>query len=329
MTAQPLVSIVTPCFNGAAHVARFLESVLSQTDTNAELIFVNDGSTDDTEDVVMTFRRDLESTLLRFRYVHQPNGGLGSAINAGLKHVEGRFLVWPDSDDFLEPTSLSERLAVFHRRPELAVVTSDAYILDAAQLEVIGRISDRTHHNDDPRQFEHLLRGESIFTSGTHMARMDAFDETHPGRQIYPARRGQNWQMLLPLYYKHERFYLDRLLYNYVVNPESMSRGDDSLDKQIQRANDHRDIKLATLRTIDMPGAEREYYANLVEELRLRKLLRAGTAHRDRAVSKDAYRALKSSGRNTIRDLAAYAAARNKLSAGILNWSTARRGLQR
>lgn len=322
MTAEPLVSIVTPCFDGATHVARFLESVLNQTETDAELIFVDDGSTDGTEDVVMSYRRDLESTLRRFRYVHQPNGGLGSAINAGLKHVEGRYLVWPDSDDYLEPTSLAERAAVLGRSSEFAVVTSDAYVRDAAQLNVIGRVSDGTPHNDDPLQFEHLLRGESIFTSGTHMARMDAFVATHPGRQIFPARRGQNWQMLLPLFYRYRRFYLDRPLYNYVVYPHSMSRGDDTFEKRLLRVNDYREILLATLRTIEMPAPERARFERLVTQLHLRLLLRTGVDFNQASLAQDAYRQLRINRWSTFRDGVDYASSRSR--AGRVAYDRAR-----
>jgi|GEM_PF-687775 len=270
----PLVSIITPCFNGEQHVSKLIESVLAQTHPNIEFILVNDGSTDGTDDVVGSYEQRLHKRLSRFVYVQQENAGLGGAIYAGLRHVTGDYVCWPDADDYLEPTSVEERVAILEARPEVGVVTSDAWIRDARDpSKVTGRVSTSFPTSHEPWQFEHLLRAGSIFAPGCHMARMSMFDETHPGREIYPARRGQNWQMLLPLYHKYERHYLDRPLYNYMILPNSMSRGDTSPEAQIHRADEHREFKLRTLETIPMSDAEKIKWERLIDELRERKVL--------------------------------------------------------
>lgn len=290
MTEPPLVSVITPCFNGEQHVGRLIESILAQTYPRIEFILVNDGSTDCTEKVVMSFRDQLHRCLTRFTYVLQANSGLGGAISAGLQHVHGEYLCWPDADDFLEPDSITERVAVFLRHPEYAVVTSDANIRQGSDLGTVqSRISTAYKHNTEPCQFEHLLRGESIFTPGCHMVRMTSFDETHPDRAIYPARRGQNWQMLLPLYYRHRRYYLDKPLYNYVVYDDSMSRGDETLERLLARAAEHREIQLRTLASMSMSAAERQKYDSLVEVLYQKKVMKAGFRSRDFGVASAAF----------------------------------------
>lgn len=264
---QPLVSIVTPCFNGESHVGRLIRSVLDQTYPNIEFILVNDGSTDGTEGVVAVLRAELEERLTRFVYMRQENTGLGGAISAGLRHVTGDYLCWPDADDYLEPTSVTERVAVLEAHPEYAVVTSDAFIRHQTSLDKVDSLAaDGFQHTRDEWQFEHLLRAESIFTSGSHMARMSSFDETHPGRAIYPARRGQNWQILLPLYHRYKRLFLDRPLYNYIVYQTSMSR-DSSVAERLTRAAEHRRIKLETLETIPMSAAERRHWEAVVDDM--------------------------------------------------------------
>lgn len=304
----PLVSIVTPCFNGAAHVGRLIQSVLDQTYPNIEFILVNDGSTDSTDAVVSSFREELEGRLTRFVYVQQENAGLGGAINAGLEHATGEYLCWPDADDFLEPDSVLARVHVLVSNPEYAVVTSDAYLRDETDFAtVIGRISAAYQHNHDPWQFEHLLRAESIFTPGCHMARMVSFDETHPGRRIFPARRGQNWQMLLPLYHKYKRYYLDVPLYNYVVRPSSMSRGDDTTQRLVERADEHRDIQRRTLGTIPMELDERSRWERVIDEVHARRLLSAGLQTSGTKVAATSYETLRSLGALTPRDRLRYA----------------------
>jgi glycosyltransferase involved in cell wall biosynthesis len=98
---QPFVSIVTPCFNGARYVHRFLDSVLGQTYRNIELVFVNDGSVDNTEQVALSYGDRLEKRGIRFVYIYQDNQGAAAALNQGLRVFQGEYLTWPDSDDTL------------------------------------------------------------------------------------------------------------------------------------------------------------------------------------------------------------------------------------
>lgn len=302
MNRAPVVSVITPCYNGEATVGRLLESVLAQTHRLIDLVVVDDGSTDGTEDVVQSYERTLRAELSSFTYVRQDNQGLGGAINTGLRHVIGEYLCWPDADDYLESTSVADRLAILESHPEFAVVTSDAWLRADRDGVATGRVSHGVRHNRDPWQFEHLLRGESIFASGTHMVCMRRFDETHPGRSIFPARRGQNWQMLLPLYYRYKRFFLDVPLYNYVVTSTSMSRSDDSLAQRLTRADEHSLIIERTLDAIQMAPADRLRGAALAQERHARAVMRAGLQFDSRETIEEGFRALQESGQAKLRD---------------------------
>lgn len=290
---EPLVSIITPCFNGEHHVGRLIESVLAQTYPNIEFILVNDGSTDGTNEVVHQLMGRLDEELTRFVYVEQANMGLGGAINAGLLHVTGEYLCWPDADDYLEPTSVRLRVEALEAHPDCAVVTSDAFLRRADDPEsVIGRIGQRYQDNHEPKQFERLLRADSIFVPGCHMALMSNFDETHPGRTIYPARRGQNWQMLLPLYHKHDRLYLDVPLYNYLVSGQSMSGSDTHLSDKLHRIDEHREIRLTTLESIPMPADELEHWKGVVEQLHAQATTEIFLSHGDLEMATRSFKVL-------------------------------------
>lgn len=94
----PLVSVIMPCYNGTKHLAKTLDCMAAQTYKNIELIFINDGSTDDTEVIFRSYERRLvnegrEAVV----YIKQANGGLPNAINAGLKIFKGAYLSWLDS----------------------------------------------------------------------------------------------------------------------------------------------------------------------------------------------------------------------------------------
>src|ERR1700754_3722880 len=92
---EPLVSVVVPTYNRANLIGRTVASVLSQTDSNVEVVVVDDGSTDATkETLARAFGDDA-----RVRYLHKRNGGAASARNAGLDAARGEYIALLDSDD--------------------------------------------------------------------------------------------------------------------------------------------------------------------------------------------------------------------------------------
>ena len=248
---KPLVSIITPCYNGGKTIARLMDSVLAQTYNNIEFILVNDGSTDNTEAIVKTYEEKFTQKGYKFKYFYQENKGLGGAINAGLKIFKGEYLCWPDADDYLEPTSVEDRVKVLEENPEYAVVTSNAYIRKSDDLESYTLLVKDAITQRDEWQFENMLKEKSVFCSGCHMVRTKQFLEVNPDREIYPARRGQNWQILLPIYYKFKRYYLDKPLYNYIDYPLSMSKNVPTMNSILNRYNEHEKIILTTLKMIE------------------------------------------------------------------------------
>ena len=249
---KDLVSVITPCYNGEKTIARLMDSILDQTYKNIEFILVNDGSVDKTEEIARSYEQKFIGQGMTFKYVYQENKGLGGAINTGLKHFTGEFLCWPDADDYLEVTSVEERVNFLKGNPEYAVVTSNAYIRNEDDLNnprlMIDKVTENTRQKN---QFKLMLNGYSVFCSGCHMVRTEAFLQVNPEREIYQARRGQNWQLLLPLYHKFNRYFLDKPLYNYVIYQNSMSRSDNNMEDKLLRYDEHQDILIHTLSMIE------------------------------------------------------------------------------
>ena len=77
----PLVTVIMPVFNAAQYVAEAINSIILQTYTNWELIIINDGSTDKSEEVIKRYSDD------RIHYVYQENGGVSKARNKGLQQM--------------------------------------------------------------------------------------------------------------------------------------------------------------------------------------------------------------------------------------------------
>lgn len=259
-----LVSIITPCYNGEKTVSRYLDSVLNQTYKNIELIFVNDGSTDNTEQVVLSYEKIFEENGKKLIYIKQENKGLGGAINTGLKYFTGDFLCWADADDFFHLESIEKRVRFLNENLQYGCVTSNAYVYNEDNLnDILYKVGDNSKNNDDEYQFEYHLKAQSIFCCGCHMIRKKAFLDVNPNREIYPARRGQNWQMLLPVYYKYKRGFLDEALYNYIIYDSSMSTVERTKESRIKRFKEHYDIIENTLNRICMPDKERKKYLKI------------------------------------------------------------------
>ena len=297
---KELISIIAPCYNVADTLERYLESILNQTYKHIEVIAVDDGSTDDTAKILERYCTVFAANRMTLKYLYEDNAGLGSAINTGLKYVTGDYLCWSDPDDFYFPTSMEKRLQAFHMHPECAVVSSDAYVYRSNDLEhPVKREAARFVNRQEPNQFELLLREESHFCAGCHMVRMAEFEKVNPNREIYPARRGQNWQMLLPVYYRYPRYFLDEPLYGYVLYPQSMSTGDVTEEKVMMRWDEHETILFETLQRIQMSSAERETYRHMILTRYAQKRFYSAIDFRDKKTMTEQYQLLCSLRENT------------------------------
>ena len=116
---KPLVSIITPAYNVSRYLKSFFDSVLRQDYTNYELIFINDGSTDDTEMIALQYKKVFEQKGHRFVYLFKENGGQAAALNTGFPYMKGKYFIWPDSDDILCFNNLSVKVDFMEANPSV------------------------------------------------------------------------------------------------------------------------------------------------------------------------------------------------------------------
>lgn len=118
--AQALVSVVIPVFNGASFVAKAVASVRAQGDDAIEILVVDDGSTDGTQEVL----RGLERSHA-IRWFQRDHGGPARSRNYGIEAATGQFIALLDCDDEWLPGKLGAQLAIMRRRPEVGLVHTD------------------------------------------------------------------------------------------------------------------------------------------------------------------------------------------------------------
>ncbi|HET7694289.1 MAG TPA: glycosyltransferase [Vicinamibacterales bacterium] len=132
---MPAVSIIMPAYNVAPYIASAIRSALVQTYTDFELIVVDDGSKDNTAEIVKSLMREDG----RIRLVQQANRGLAGARNTALRAARGEMLALLDSDDMWEPEFLGAQIAILDARPEVDIVTGNGWYLEGPRHGQLAR----------------------------------------------------------------------------------------------------------------------------------------------------------------------------------------------
>ncbi len=153
---NPVVSVVLPVYNCPRYVGQAIESVLEQTYADFELIVIDDGSTDETPDVL---RRYEDS---RIRLITQANRGLATTLNRGIELARGRYIARQDQDDICFPDRLARQVTFLDANPACALLGTWAEIwIEDAKTDRAHR-----HPSDNPTlQFELLLNNPFVHSS--------------------------------------------------------------------------------------------------------------------------------------------------------------------
>jgi len=123
LSVVPKVSIIIPTYNYAHFITEAIQSVLSQTFQDFEVIVVDDGSTDNTREVLAQFGN-------KIRYIYQENRGLSAARNTGILNSSGQYLCFLDSDDSLLPEKLELQVKLLDSKVDVDLVYTWWYLVD-------------------------------------------------------------------------------------------------------------------------------------------------------------------------------------------------------
>lgn len=267
--SHPLVTLLIPCYNMEKKVHRLFDSILRQTYRKLQIIVINDGSTDRSEDIIKSYGKRFESAGFLFLYRKIKNSGVAKACETGLQYVEGEFLCWPDADDFYNADSIQKFLAFFEKNKDYSFVRSDAYIyLDSYIDSPVGKLSRNSITRDKEDLFlDFILEKGVYFAPICYMARFSSFKEVNPSLTLYDSPSGQNYQMLLPLAYKYKFGFIDECLCNYLIFQDSHSHSiRSSYSKILKRSVDKHDCVMETLKKIDMPPDEYERFRQVTDQ---------------------------------------------------------------
>ncbi len=173
--ARPAVTVVIPTFNRAAIVVRAIRSVMRQTCQDWELIVVDDGSTDGTEQAVKGLSDN------RIKYIrHDRNRLAGAARNTGIRYAQGEYVAFLDSDDEWPPEKLQKELEVFRNSdPAVGLVYTGKMILDETGRVLEIRMATKSGWVFDALLDSNFIGSSSLVTVKKQaLERVGGFDET-------------------------------------------------------------------------------------------------------------------------------------------------------
>ena len=150
---NPLISVITPCWNSEAYIEKTINSVLGQKCSNVEYIVIDGGSEDATLDVIKSYEDFI------YFWTSEPDSGMYDAINKGMRHANGEILAYLNSDDFYYPGTLSFVTRYFQENPAVDLLYGDLNFVDMCG-DVLFKQSYPTFHLPHFRSMRHAAIGQ-------------------------------------------------------------------------------------------------------------------------------------------------------------------------
>lgn len=226
LTNEPKVTVIMPAFNMQLYIDEAIRSVLGQTYKNWELIIINDGSTDGTEDIARKYLSDP-----RIVYIKQENKGLSAARNIGIRTSSGELIAFLDSDDFWLDNKLELQVRYFVKHPKAAILHSACSILRANKLytplkyvtffswRLKGFIYKKLLDENIISVLTVILRKEILSDVGL-------FDEKLWG--------GEDWDLWLRISRKYKIGFINKILAVYRYNSSGMTKNLEKFERAIR-----------------------------------------------------------------------------------------------
>lgn len=209
-----IFTIIVPCYNSEKSISRTLESIQAQTFDDYECLIIDDGSTDETREACLRFTVDR-----RFRYLHKPNGGPGSARNLGIVNSQARYIALLDSDDTWYPDKLERMQAQIQRhQADICYHNMHVCINGKPTRKVLGR-KYRSRNASRALLSEGYLMPTSSVVILSELLKREMFNES-------PELLGiEDYELMLRLTRHDVRIsHLNTCLGNYFIGTDNLSR---------------------------------------------------------------------------------------------------------
>ena len=222
-----MVSVIITSYNYGGYIEEAISSIFNQSYSDIEIIIVDDGSTDNTSDIIKTKYAD------RVHYIYRDNGGAAAARNTGLKYANGEYICFLDADDLLMPNAIEGHLTYLKNNENVDLV--------CANVQYIGLLSGvarPTIYGKGDRELTYIDMVADNLVGGPHsvMLRRRVFDICGIFNESFRVR--EDYEYWLRCSYRCKLIYRDDIVAEYRIHgfnkTESQSRGNEQEKRILQ-----------------------------------------------------------------------------------------------
>lgn len=210
---NPLVSVIVPCYNHQHYVEECLRSVFKQSYTNFELIVIDDGSKDDSPNIIDKLQQEFQ-----FSFVKQQNIGLSATLNKAItQYAKGDYIAILASDDYWHPKKLQKQVDFIFRNEQYAMIYSSAFIVNN-NSEIVSQF-EHQRLTIEPN-FENIILNRAGIPALTALIKREIFDKVG----LFDEKLAmEDWDMWLRISYQHKIGYLPEKLAYYRMHDSNIS----------------------------------------------------------------------------------------------------------
>jgi glycosyltransferase involved in cell wall biosynthesis len=248
---SPTVSVIIPTYQRAHWVTEAIESVFAQTYDDYEIIVINDGSTDNTREVLAQYGD-------KILVIQQDNQGLSAARNAGIRVAMGKYIALLDDDDLWLPHKLEKQIPFLEANPDVGLLFSDAYYYGPGAVA-----SPYAQHVGIPsvKTIETLF-AKNYVNVPTVVMRRDCLDEV--GLFDESLNACEDYDMWLRIVERWRIEYLDELVANYRVSDANMSKDGIRMYLTLLRTKEKAFARSVRVRNLPLSDLDTHFYGYYV-----------------------------------------------------------------
>lgn len=295
-----IVSVIICCYNSAKYLSRCFDSLLSQHFNKLEVIFVDDGSLDNSYQIAKSYIEKFNSVGSKLVLLQQKNMGAGYAAALALKHVTGEYVMCFDTDDYLYPDSIYDMFMFLDTYRDYSVVRTNGYKVkafnkfDDARLFVVN---EKEKLNNDI--FYDLIYGRTNNWAGSYLVRTASLWNRYKDHKMLASRYGQNLQILAIAAYKNKSGFIDKPLMQYINNEDSFTNKDKSYTREIELLDNFQCIRVDILKFLDEYDIEK---AENLSVLYMHKKLDVSLSYGKKDEFLYYYKILRTKKKNTLEE---------------------------
>jgi glycosyltransferase involved in cell wall biosynthesis len=233
MQKQPFISVLIPTYNCAQYISEAIDSVLAQDYDNLEIIVVDDGSTDNTGEIIKRYVETRITASLRktVKYFYKENGGISSARNTCLEKASGDYIAWLDADDYWAKGKLKAQIKYFNEHPDCEIVfTKFDNFFEDEELRNNPRLQHEIKYaNGSKQHFTTVLMKKDVFEkSGNFMLTLEVGEDleivsrmmmqrinvNHCIEEVYYQRRLHGVNSIITMNYSAKNIIYPNLIHN-------------------------------------------------------------------------------------------------------------------